>query len=155
MFIFTITDLRWICFRPDLIEFHKLTRSNATHNLQQAFNIAEQSLGLTKLLDPEGRVYSSVYYTPLYIGIKYIEWCFAFSFYFLTINAFYLSDVNTENPDEKSIITYVVSYYHYFSKMKALIVEGKRIGKVRVFFPNNQGISIDLTSDRIEKVCVP
>ncbi|XP_056333914.1 spectrin beta chain, non-erythrocytic 4-like isoform X2 [Danio aesculapii] len=78
--------------RPDLIEFHKLTRSNATHNLQQAFNIAEQNLGLTKLLDPE--------------------------------------DVNTENPDEKSIITYVVSYYHYFSKMKALIVEGKRIGKV-------------------------
>ncbi|KAJ3590639.1 hypothetical protein NHX12_008589, partial [Muraenolepis orangiensis] len=59
---------------------------------RQAFNIAEQSLGLTKLLDPE--------------------------------------DVNTENPDEKSIITYVVSYYHYFSKMKALIVEGKRVGKV-------------------------
>ncbi|XP_077421890.1 spectrin beta chain, non-erythrocytic 4 isoform X2 [Vanacampus margaritifer] len=78
--------------RPDLIEFHKLTRSNATHNLQQAFNAAEQNLGLTKLLDPE--------------------------------------DVNTENPDEKSIITYVVSYYHYFSKMKALIVEGKRVGKV-------------------------
>lgn len=41
--------------RPDLIEFHKLTRSNATHNLQQAFNIAEQQLGLTKLLDPEGK----------------------------------------------------------------------------------------------------
>ena len=40
-------------------------------------------------------------------------------------------DVNTENPDEKSIITYVVSFYHYFSKMKALIVEGKRIGKVK------------------------
>ncbi|XP_032446801.1 spectrin beta chain, non-erythrocytic 4 isoform X2 [Xiphophorus hellerii] len=78
--------------RPDLIEFHKLTRSNATHNLQQAFNVAEHHLGLTKLLDPE--------------------------------------DVNTENPDEKSIITYVVSYYHYFSKMKALIVEGKRVGKV-------------------------
>lgn len=42
-------------------------------------------------------------------------------------------DVNTENPDEKSIITYVVSYYHYFSKMKALIVEGKRVGKVKPF----------------------
>ncbi|XP_068110148.1 spectrin beta chain, erythrocytic-like isoform X2 [Hyperolius riggenbachi] len=39
-------------------------------------------------------------------------------------------DVFTENPDEKSIITYVVAFYHYFSKMKALIVEGKRIGKV-------------------------
>ncbi|XP_026518602.1 spectrin beta chain, non-erythrocytic 4-like, partial [Terrapene carolina triunguis] len=40
-----------------------------------------------------------------------------------------LGDVNMENPDEKSIITYVVSFYHYFSKMKALAVEGKRIGK--------------------------
>lgn len=39
-------------------------------------------------------------------------------------------DVNMEAPDEKSIITYVVSFYHYFSKMKALAVEGKRIGKV-------------------------
>ncbi|XP_028652270.1 spectrin beta chain, non-erythrocytic 4-like [Erpetoichthys calabaricus] len=78
--------------RPDLIEFSKLAKSNTMHNLQQAFNIAEQHLGLTKLLDPE--------------------------------------DVNTENPDEKSIITYVVSFYHYFSKMKALAVEGKRIGKV-------------------------
>lgn len=43
-----------VSFRPDLIEFHKLTRSNATHNLQIAFNIAEHHLGLTKLLDPEG-----------------------------------------------------------------------------------------------------
>ncbi|CAB1312786.1 unnamed protein product, partial [Coregonus sp. 'balchen'] len=37
---------------------------------------------------------------------------------------------NVDHPDEKSIITYVVTYYHYFSKMKALKVEGKRIGKV-------------------------
>ncbi|XP_029816005.1 spectrin beta chain, non-erythrocytic 4, partial [Manacus vitellinus] len=78
--------------RPDLVDFHKLTKSNATYNLQQAFNTAEQHLGLSKLLDPE--------------------------------------DVNMEDPDEKSIITYVVSFYHYFSKMKALAVEGKRIGKV-------------------------
>ncbi|KAG8448770.1 hypothetical protein GDO86_015726 [Hymenochirus boettgeri] len=78
--------------RPDVIDFSKLTKSNATYNLQQAFNTAEQQLGLTKLLDPE--------------------------------------DVNMEHPDEKSIITYVVSFYHYFSKMKALAVEGKRIGKV-------------------------
>uniref|UniRef100_H3BDK0 Spectrin beta chain n=1 Tax=Latimeria chalumnae TaxID=7897 RepID=H3BDK0_LATCH len=39
--------------RPDLIDFTKLTKSNATFNLQQAFNSAEQHLGLTKLLDPE------------------------------------------------------------------------------------------------------
>lgn len=78
--------------RPDIIDFRKLTKSNAAFNLQQAFNTAEQQLGLARLLDPE--------------------------------------DVNMENPDEKSIITYVVSFYHYFSKMKALAVEGKRIGKV-------------------------
>ncbi|XP_053908842.1 LOW QUALITY PROTEIN: spectrin beta chain, non-erythrocytic 4-like [Cuculus canorus] len=78
--------------RPDLVDFHKLTKSNATYNLHTAFNTAEQHLGLSKLLDPE--------------------------------------DVNMEDPDEKSIITYVVSFYHYFSKMKALAVEGKRIGKV-------------------------
>uniref|UniRef100_A0A8C1K4E2 Spectrin beta chain n=1 Tax=Cyprinus carpio TaxID=7962 RepID=A0A8C1K4E2_CYPCA len=74
--------------RPDLIDFDKLKKSNAHYNLQNAFNLAEQHLGLTKLLDPE------------------------------------------DHPDEKSVITYVVTYYHYFSKMKALKVEGKRIGKV-------------------------
>uniref|UniRef100_A0A672T265 Spectrin beta chain n=1 Tax=Sinocyclocheilus grahami TaxID=75366 RepID=A0A672T265_SINGR len=78
--------------RPDLVDYGNLQRSNPTHNLQQAFNVAEKKLGVTKLLDPE--------------------------------------DVFTENPDEKSIITYVVAFYHYFSKMKALAVEGKRVGKV-------------------------
>ncbi|KTG37499.1 hypothetical protein cypCar_00000483 [Cyprinus carpio] len=78
--------------RPDLMDFDNLKRSNAHYNLQNAFNVAEKELGLTKLLDPE--------------------------------------DVNVDQPDEKSIITYVATYYHYFSKMKALAVEGKRIGKV-------------------------
>uniref|UniRef100_A0A665VLJ8 Spectrin beta chain n=1 Tax=Echeneis naucrates TaxID=173247 RepID=A0A665VLJ8_ECHNA len=78
--------------RPDLVDYNSLKRSNPTHNLQNAFNVAEQKLGVTKLLDPE--------------------------------------DVFTENPDEKSIITYVVAFYHYFSKMKQLAVEGKRLGKV-------------------------
>ncbi|KAL0969750.1 hypothetical protein UPYG_G00231790 [Umbra pygmaea] len=78
--------------RPDLVDYGGLKRSNPTHNLHNAFTVAEQKLGVTKLLDPE--------------------------------------DVFTENPDEKSIITYVVAFYHYFSKMKALAVEGKRVGKV-------------------------
>ena len=39
-------------------------------------------------------------------------------------------DINVEYPDEKSIITYVVTYYHYFSKMKAESVQGRRVGKV-------------------------
>jgi len=44
----------------------------------------------------------------------------------------YVSDVNVEYPDEKSIITYVVTYYHYFSKMKADSVQGRRVGKVTI-----------------------
>ncbi|CAB1316083.1 unnamed protein product [Coregonus sp. 'balchen'] len=75
-----------------IVHKHSLKRSNAHYNLQNAFNTAENKLGLTKLLDPE--------------------------------------DVNVDQPDEKSIITYVATYYHYFSKMKALAVEGKRVGKV-------------------------
>ncbi|XP_046664582.1 LOW QUALITY PROTEIN: spectrin beta chain-like [Homalodisca vitripennis] len=78
--------------RPDLIQFEKLSKSNAMYNLNNAFTTAEDKLGLTKLLDPE--------------------------------------DVFVEQPDEKSIITYVVTYYHYFSKMKQETVQGKRIGKV-------------------------
>lgn len=45
-------------------------------------------------------------------------------------NLLRVTDISVDHPDEKSIITYVVTYYHYFSKMKALAVEGKRIGKV-------------------------
>lgn len=45
----------FILSRPDLIDFDKLKKSNAHYNLQNAFNLAEQHLGLTKLLDPEGK----------------------------------------------------------------------------------------------------
>ena len=38
----------------------------------------------------------------------------------------------SEFPDDRSIITYVVTYYHYFSKMKADSVQGRRVGKVRL-----------------------
>lgn len=41
-------------FRPDLVDYNTLKKSNPTHNLQNAFNVAEQKLGVTKLLDPEG-----------------------------------------------------------------------------------------------------
>lgn len=39
-------------------------------------------------------------------------------------------DVCVDTPDEKSIITYVVTYYHYFSKLKQETTQGKRIAKV-------------------------
>lgn len=42
--------------RPDLVDFSKLTKSNANYNLQRAFRTAEQHLGLARLLDPEGEL---------------------------------------------------------------------------------------------------
>merc|ERR1719470_81878 len=39
-------------------------------------------------------------------------------------------DVDVSKPDEKSVITYVASYYHTFSKMKAGATGGKRIGNI-------------------------
>ncbi|CAF3404439.1 unnamed protein product [Rotaria sp. Silwood1] len=39
-------------------------------------------------------------------------------------------DVNVEYIDEKSIITYIVTLYHYFSKMKNDNVQGRRLAKV-------------------------
>ncbi|KAM7448230.1 hypothetical protein ABFA07_003643 [Porites harrisoni] len=39
-------------------------------------------------------------------------------------------DVNVDFPDEKSVMTYVAAYYHYFAKMKTVEVSGSRIGKV-------------------------
>ena len=75
--------------RQDLIQYERLSKSNAMYNLNNAFEVAEKELGIVKLLDVE--------------------------------------DVNMETPDERSIITYVVTYYHYFSKMKQETVQGKNI----------------------------
>jgi spectrin beta len=37
-----------------LIQYEKLQKSNALYNLSNAFEVAEDKLGLTRLLDPEG-----------------------------------------------------------------------------------------------------
>jgi len=101
--------------RADLIQYEKLSRSTAMYNLNNAFNVAESKLGLTKLLDAE--------------------------------------DIFVEQPDEKSIITYVVTYYHYFSKLKQETVQGKRIGKVVGIAMDNERMIREydsLTSDLLK-----
>lgn len=40
--------------RPRLIDMSKVYRQTNLENLEQAFSVAEQELGVTRLLDPEG-----------------------------------------------------------------------------------------------------
>ena len=87
----------------------------------------------------------SLYLSPISLSLSNLSLSFSnLSLFSLSLASSCVShtDVNTENPDEKSIITYVVSYYHYFSKMKALIVEGKRVGKVGRVFHQVQSFSM-------------
>lgn len=116
-----------LLLRPDLVDMDALRRCNAHYNLQSAFNLAERELGLTKLLDPEGMEEpgdrGGVWGVRGAVGGLQEPAT-------LTPHTLLPADVNVDQPDEKSIITYVATFYHYFSKMKALAVEGKRIGKV-------------------------
>ena len=41
--------------------------------------------------------------------------------------------MNVDYPDEKSIMTYIATYYQYFSKMKQVEVSGSRIQKVEIY----------------------
>lgn len=41
--------------RPMLIDMNKVYRQSNLENLDQAFTVAERDLGVTRLLDPEGR----------------------------------------------------------------------------------------------------
>ncbi|KAI8480573.1 Spectrin beta chain, non-erythrocytic 5 [Branchiostoma belcheri] len=81
--------------RPDLINYDRLNPSEHIHNLNNAFSVAQERLGISRLLDAE--------------------------------------DVDIAKPDEKSIMTYVAAYYHYFAKMKSEQTGSKRIAKIMDF----------------------
>ncbi|XP_066281028.1 spectrin beta chain, non-erythrocytic 5-like isoform X2 [Branchiostoma lanceolatum] len=81
--------------RPDIINYDRLNPSEHIHNLNNAFSVAQERLGISRLLDAE--------------------------------------DVDIAKPDEKSIMTYVAAYYHYFAKMKSEQTGSKRIAKIMDF----------------------
>ncbi|XP_065538942.1 spectrin beta chain, non-erythrocytic 5 [Lathamus discolor] len=81
--------------RPDLIHYSSLRQDQPIKNLNNAFDVAEKELGISKLLDAE--------------------------------------DVAVPYPDERSIMTYVSLYYHYFSRLKQGQTIQKRLNKI-VFF---------------------
>ncbi|XP_071547281.1 spectrin beta chain, non-erythrocytic 5 isoform X4 [Panulirus ornatus] len=78
--------------RPDIIDYNSLIQKNHIYNLNNAFEVAQNELGIARILDAE--------------------------------------DVDTSKPDEKSIITYVASYYHTFARMKNELKGSKRIANI-------------------------
>ena len=77
-------------YRPDLIEYNKLSKASPLQNLNNAFNVADQKLGLTPLLDAEGNMnacsagfcfvifecflhYASMCQSVLNLSVLYIE----------------------------------------------------------------------------------
>ncbi|KAH9594755.1 hypothetical protein MS3_00008194 [Schistosoma haematobium] len=47
-------------------------------------------------------------------------------------------DIYVQQPDEKSIVTYVATYYHYFSKMKSETVRARRLEKFITYWRDLQ-----------------
>uniref|UniRef100_A0A8C0BAD1 Calponin-homology (CH) domain-containing protein n=1 Tax=Buteo japonicus TaxID=224669 RepID=A0A8C0BAD1_9AVES len=81
--------------RPDLINYSLLRQDQPIKNLNNAFDVAEKELGISKLLDAE--------------------------------------DVAVPYPDERSIMTYVSLYYHYFSRLRQGQTIQKRLTKILFF----------------------
>lgn len=75
-----------------MFDFGSLPHGKNIDNLNHAFDVANDHLGIPSLLDAE--------------------------------------DIDTQRPDEKSILTYVASYYHTFARMKNEQKSGKRIANV-------------------------
>ncbi|GCB67185.1 hypothetical protein scyTo_0012111 [Scyliorhinus torazame] len=100
---------------PDLINYKQLNPKPWIRNLTNAFDVAEEKLGIPKLLDPE--------------------------------------DVAILHPDEKSIMTYVSLYYHYFSKMRQGQTVQKRITKIIHLLKDNEDLKLEyqlLVSDLLQ-----
>jgi spectrin beta len=101
--------------RPDLLDFPSLEKNTNIDNLNIAFDVANNELGIPRLLDAE--------------------------------------DVDINRPDEKSVITYVASYYHTFARMKNEMKSGRRIANILgqlMDIDKKKIIYEQLTSDLLE-----
>lgn len=56
VFTLLVMHVLFLCSSsPRLIDMSKVYRQNNVENLEQAFGVAERDLGVTRLLDPEGK----------------------------------------------------------------------------------------------------
>eukprot|EP00727_Mastigamoeba_balamuthi_P000781 m51a1_g1070 putative alpha actinin (1100) ;mRNA; r:849859-853784 len=79
--------------RPGCLDYAALDKANARQNLELAFSIAEQQLGIPRLLDVEDLV-------------------------------------DTARPDERSVMTYISEWFHYFASQSQFDVAARRIARV-------------------------
>lgn len=77
-------------FSPQYIDIKQIYRSSNRENLTQAFEFAQKHYGITQLIDPEGQ-------------FSNFEWSVSLPFF--------LSDIDTDEPDEKSILLYISHLY--------------------------------------------
>lgn len=82
-------------------------------NLNHAFNVANDELGINR-------------YDLNKINIET-----KLKMKFFALSLLDAEDIDTARPDEKSILTYVASYYHTFARMKNEQKSGKRIANVK------------------------
>lgn len=85
---------RW---RPQLFDFAALLARPAAARLEHAFALAHAQLAIERLLDPEGTAPGCCHEQPAELS--------------LTVYLFLFSDVNTPNPDKKSIMMYVMCLF--------------------------------------------
>ncbi|XKL66158.1 hypothetical protein PGB90_009578 [Kerria lacca] len=105
--------------RPDLIDYHKLSKDNPLQNLNTAFDVAEKYLDIPRMLDPEGEAYRRKWCNhtnnECIRDIMITVWLTGENKHNLLVNIFVKSDlINTPKPDERAIMTYVSCYYHAF-----------------------------------------
>lgn len=60
--------------RPDIIDYNSLVAKNHIHNLNNAFNVAHDELGIAKILDAEGELSKRCF-----LFVSYFVW-FGFQF---------------------------------------------------------------------------
>jgi hypothetical protein len=60
--------------RPDLIDLHRVAQMNVRERLENAFNVAEQHLGVTRLIDAEGLSRFSSYIKITEVKLQKSEW---------------------------------------------------------------------------------
>ncbi|TRY83459.1 hypothetical protein DNTS_016204 [Danionella cerebrum] len=73
--------------RPDLVDMDTVIKRSNRENLEEAFTLAENELGIPRLLDAEGKEFKA----------RYI-----------------LDNVDVDKPDEKSIMTYVAQFLKHY-----------------------------------------